>query len=171
MNRCDDLQGLLARLADGAAAELDAGARARVEAHLADCASCRMALADQRQVAGVLRSRPAVRPTASFAASLSARLDDASGWLGMLDWRAWTFRLAPVAMALGVIAFATGASTVSSSGETVSTPATIDSWTRGVSESSPAASAVWQDVASSDALLERMLTGGSTGQQERSDAR
>jgi hypothetical protein len=171
MTRCDDIHGLIARLADDDAEHLDTEARGRVDAHLADCASCRTALDDQRHVVSVLRSRPAARPAPAFTASLSARLDDASGLLGLLDWRAWTFGLAPVAMALAIIAFATSAS---SSGQAVgapSTAATIDSWTRAVGEPSSVASAVWQEGTTADTLLETMLTGGHIAQRESSDAR
>jgi anti-sigma factor RsiW len=167
MTGCDDKHRLLARLADeGAADALTAGERAAIDAHLAQCAECRAALDEQRLVAGILRARPALVPSAAFAVRLASRLDEVSGWLGILDWRVWTFRLAPVALALALAALFTG---------TASTPdgstATLDAWTRSVAEPSSVASAVWQDGTSSDALLETMLTGSSAGQRENSDVR
>ena len=51
------------------------------------CASCRAALDTQRAVAAWLRTRPADRLSPQFAARLAARLDDASGWFGIADWR------------------------------------------------------------------------------------
>ena len=83
----------------------------------------------------------------------------------MLDWRVWTFRLAPVALALGLFAVFAGTSVT-----TDASTASLDGWTRGVPEPSTAASAVWQGVTSSDALLETLLTG-ATSQQETPDVR
>jgi len=169
---CDDRQRWLARLADPVESEVLTDAeRAGIETHLAGCEACRAALADQRLVAGVLRARLPLQPSAAFAATLAARLDEASGWLGLLDWRTWTFRLAPVAMALSLVAVfsgshsAAGAGTstaaVPASGSGETTAATLETWTRGVSESTSVASAVWQDRTSSDALLETMILGSA----------
>jgi len=167
---CDDRQRWLARLADPVESEvLTEAERAAIEAHLASCEPCRAALADQRFVAQALRARPALEPSPAFAARLAARLDDASGWLGLLDWRLWTFRLAPVALALFLVAVLSGASSTTTSETNEPTVATLDTWTRSVNESTPAA-AVWQDRTSSDALLETMLLGAATA-RENGDVR
>ena len=168
---CGDRQRPLARLADPVESQgLSESERAALGAHLDGCDACREALADQRLVAGVLRTRSPLQPSAAFASRLAARLDEASGWLGMLDWRTWTFRLAPVALAIFLVAvFSSPASTIetsaarspSSGGSSESTSATIEAWTRGVSESTSVASAVWQDRTSSDALLETMILGSA----------
>ncbi len=161
---CEDRQRWLARLADTSASDaLTAADRAQIESHLQACESCRAALADQRYVAGVLSARPALEPSPAFAAALAARLDQASGWLGLLDWRLWTFRLAPIALAVLLFAVFSGSSPTSSAPVvTDSAVATLETWTRGVSESTSVASAVWQGRTSSDALLETMLLGTST---------
>ena len=165
MTACVDRHRMLARLADVTAADAPTvGERAELEAHLAECAACRDALAEQRLVSTLLRSRPELVPSAAFARQLASRLDDASGWLGILDWQVWTFRLAPVAVVLALAALFAGTSATSDV-----SPATIDTWTRSVAESSPGASAVWQDGTSPDSLIETMLTG--TGAREAGDVR
>jgi hypothetical protein len=171
---CADRQRQLVRLADPTeSAAWTAADRADLEAHLDQCADCRAALAEQRFVAGVLQSRPALQPSPAFAVKLAARLDEVSGWFGLLDWRTWTLGLAPVALAIFLIAVFAGSSsnpTVNSS--TAETPAaTLETWTRGVNETSSVASAVWQDRTSSDALLETMLLGGSSQTREDADVR
>lgn len=163
MRACDDTHQLLARAADDA---LTPEEQATLDLHLARCLECRTALDEQRRVAGMLRSRPALAPSAAFAARLAMRLDEASGWLGILDWRVWTFRLAPVALAIGLAALFAGAAPTAD----VST-ATLEAWTRSVAEPSSEASAVWQDRTSSDALLDTMLSGAGGGQRERNDVR
>jgi len=171
---CGDRRRQLVWIADAAESEtLTAAERADLEAHLDQCADCRAALAGQRFVAGVLRSRPALQPSPAFAVNLAARLDEASGWLGMLDWRVWTFRLAPIALAIFLIAVFAGSSSTSSGtpGATETATATLETWTRGVNETSSVAAAVWQDRTSSDALLETMLLGGSTASREDANVR
>jgi len=166
---CDDRQGWLARMADPAeSGALTAAERARLEAHLDRCAECRAALADQRFVASALRGRAALEPSPAFAGQLAARLDETSSWLGLLDWRVWTLRLAPVALAIFLAAVFSGSpstSTATTSGTEI-TPATLDTWTHGVDESSSVASAVWQDRTSSEALIETMLLGSSMARED-----
>ena len=114
MTACGDKHRMLARLADGSGADAPtAEDQAELDAHLAECAACRSALDEQRLVANVLRSRPALVPSAAFSRRLASRLDEASGWLGILDWRTWTFRLAPVAAALAIAALLAGTSSTS----------------------------------------------------------
>jgi len=162
MTACDDKLRLLVRLADEAAADtLTTGERAGIEAHLAACASCRAALDDQRVVAQILRSRPVLEPSRAFAVRLASRLDEVSGWLGILDWQAWTFRLAPVALALVVAAFFTATSSTTDGSD-----ATIEAWTRGVAEPASVASVVWQDGTTADVLLETVLTGSAGAERE-----
>jgi hypothetical protein len=155
MNACADRERWLARVVDGTADLLTDAERAALDAHLAICAGCRDALEDQRFVSGLLRSRPPLRPSPAFAARLSSRLDDVSGWLGLLDWQAWTFRLAPVAVGLLLAAIYSGAGSPVES-NAPSSP-TLETWARDVADASSAASAVWQGDASPDALIESML--------------
>jgi hypothetical protein len=151
---CREAERLIARRAD---AVLDDAAAAILDDHLRRCGSCRAALDDQRVVAGVLRSRPADRLTAQFEARLAARLDDAAGWFGVADWRAWTFRLAPIAAVLAVAAFLTSAGTSSTTAATIS----LEEWTVGAAGGSSPASMLWDSEVTVDALLESMLAGNA----------
>jgi hypothetical protein len=146
---CDDAARAIVRLSDGT---LDAGARATLDAHLELCADCRAALETQRAVAAWLRSRPADRVFDQFAARLSARLDDASGWFGIADWRAWTLRLTPAAALLA--AFVLLGSAAADMGFTV------DDWALNADDTS--AWLLQSDVSpdeSLDALVESIVTG------------
>ena len=114
---CEQAESLLVRAADGT---LDADRRAEMDRHLATCAACREAMDVQRSARALLGARPdaAVRP--GFATRVMANLpaQDPGGaldttafgggdWLDLLNWRAWTIRLAPVAATL-VLAAALG---------------------------------------------------------------
>ena len=155
MLSCDDAAGLIARRADGA---LDAADLSLLDAHAAGCAACRAALEDQRRIAAILRSRPPERLSPRFNATLAAKLDDASGWFGIADWRIWTFRIAPVAGALGLAAFLTAGASAGTSSPTV------EEWTFSTPDTSSSASALWQDDVTTDSLLEAILTGsGGSG--------
>jgi predicted anti-sigma-YlaC factor YlaD len=151
---CD--HSLLGRYADDADA-LTGQDRARVEAHLETCASCRAALDDQRAVIGVLRGRLESTPLPGLVARVSARIDrdENAGWLGLANWRAWTVGLAPVAAGLMMLAFL-GTDTTASTG-TTATPSTFDEWTTSAAGSS--ASVFLQPAASGEALIEAVLTG------------
>lgn len=162
MNACADKERWLARMVDGTADVLTDAERAALDAHLATCAGCRDAFEDQRLVSVLLRSRPPLRPSPAFAARLSSRLDDVSGWLGLLDWQAWTLRLAPVAIGLLLAAIYSGAAVES----TAPSSPTLETWARDVSDASSAVSAVWQGEASPDALIETML-GVQQGREGR----
>ena len=150
---CDEASGAIARRADGAAET--AGERARLDAHLLACASCRAALEAQQSVSNLLRSRESETLSPAFASRLAARLDDASGWFGLLDWRVWTFRLAPVAAGLALAAYLTTGS-ASDSGAAI----TLNDWAAATTAQSEAA-LLWQQDVTSDSLLESMLAGGS----------
>lgn len=155
---CDDAARAIVRLSDGT---LDAGARATLDAHLELCADCRAALETQRAVAAWLRSRPADRVSDQFATRLSARLDDASGWFGIADWRVWTLRLAPVAALLA--AFVLFGSAPSE------TALTIDDW--ALDADSSTATLLLQSDISADAVIESIVIGDDTaGNGGTSDA-
>jgi hypothetical protein len=147
---CTDIAQLIARLADDDAS-LAADVRAPLDAHLASCESCRAALETQRNVSAVLRMRPVDRVSPGFAARLAERLDEASGWFGIADWRAWTLRLAPVAAALAL-------ATYLGLGGSTSPTTTLEEWTLGVTDSSPASLLLQSDV-SAESVMESMITG------------
>ena len=155
---CSDAVPLIVRRAEDAESFpeglpelIDAQTRAELDAHLEGCASCRAELDAQRAVSTWLRTRPADRLSPHFASRLAARLDDASGWFGIADWRAWTLRLAPVAAALAL-------ATYLGLGASAQTPATIEEWTLGTSESSTEAM-LWDSRVSAESIMETMLTG------------
>jgi anti-sigma factor RsiW len=148
MLSCDDATRLIARRADGDV--LDVSAAAALDSHLAGCSSCRDAVPAQRAVAELLRARPAERVSPRFHARLAKRLDDDGGWFGMADWRAWTIRLAPAAVALALAAFLT-------SGQMAASPISLEEWTVGSTDSSSPASVLWDSDLSSDSVLESML--------------
>jgi len=162
---------LLARAADGALSDAE---QRDVQAHLEGCAACREALDAQRLVARALVARAAVEPTAGFASRVSARLDaQQRGILDLANWRAWTVGLAPVAAALVVVAYL-GIGTTTTS-ETVTTTAsdtaTFESWASASAGMTPAA-VFLQPSASSDQLLETVLTGAAPStSRETSDVR
>jgi anti-sigma factor RsiW len=146
MLSCDEAERFIARAVDGGA--LDADGRAALTVHLDRCARCRAALETQRAVSAWLRLRPADRVSPDFLAQLSERLDEAAGWLGMADWRAWTLRLAPVAAVLA-LAILFGGSSLDSS-------VTIDEWTY---DSADSGAALWQSGVSVDSALESLVIG------------
>jgi anti-sigma factor RsiW len=147
---CQQVVSLLARRADDADG-LDAAVRAEVDAHVAGCRACQRDLGAQRDVAAWLRSRPADRLSSQFASRLGARLDEASGWFGIADWRVWTLRLAPVAAALAL-------ATYLGLGASSQTAVTLDDWTAGTADESAVSVLLEPDV-SADAVVETMLTG------------
>ncbi|HSK09432.1 MAG TPA: zf-HC2 domain-containing protein [Vicinamibacterales bacterium] len=69
---CEDCSNLLDDLIDGT---LAGEGRARVEAHLRDCARCRAEAADLRRIREEARSLPRLEPPAGGWARLSAALD------------------------------------------------------------------------------------------------
>jgi len=147
---CHDVAPYIAGRADNHAS-LDIAIRAQVDAHLEGCASCRAALDTQRAVSAWLRTRPLDRLSPHFASRLAARLDDASGWFGIADWRRWTLRLSPVAAALAL-------ATYLGLGVTTQAPTTIEEWTLGTSESSTE-TMPWDSGVSAESVMETMLTG------------
>jgi hypothetical protein len=148
---CNEATRLMARLAD-AAASLDEEARAGVDAHVQSCAACRTTLETQREVAAWLRARPADRVSPQFSARLAERLDAASGWFGIADWRVWTLRLAPVAAALA-LAIVLGSESAAPS------TVTLEDWTIGDVDTSSPVSLLSRPDLTPESLIETMLTG------------
>ncbi|HET7217716.1 MAG TPA: hypothetical protein VFJ02_06690 [Vicinamibacterales bacterium] len=138
----------MARAVDGGG--LGEAERGELGAHLDRCDACRAAFETQRAVSAWLRLRPADRVSPDFAARLSARLDDAAGWFGIADWRAWTLRLAPVAAVLA-------AAILFGAGSSIDRSVTIDEWAYEAADGG--AAVLWQSDVTAESALESLLTG------------
>ena len=114
---CQEFESRLVRAADGA---LDAGDQIALDAHLHVCGACRAALADQRAVRQALAARPTLRAQPDFASRVAAAIEADRSWLDRLDFRAWTWRLVPVAAALSFVTWMVvrGAATAATPGPT-----------------------------------------------------
>jgi hypothetical protein len=162
MQSCSEAAPLIARHADGS--PLDRVAAAALEEHLRACAACRALVADQRLVLDVLRSRPAEQLSRGFASRLAGRLDDAGGFLGIADWRAWTFRLAPFAAAAVFAA-------VLFSGAESAAPVNLEEWAVANADTASRATLLWDTEITADSVLETMLVGENAGTGGTSDVR
>lgn len=104
---CDEARPLIVRdVGDRADAPTDETRRRALRRHLAVCAACREIRDEQRAVGVALASRPDRDPPPDFATRVMVNLEPAGNWLDALDWHRWTFRLAPVATALLLVAAA-----------------------------------------------------------------
>jgi hypothetical protein len=115
---------------------------------------------DQDLVAAVLQTMPPPEVRGDFVARVNARIDAAAGWLGLADFRLWTLRLAPAALALALVAiFWTTPSSPATSSSTVTAASST-----AASSFSPASSSDWQTEVSGDALIEAALSprGGTS---------
>jgi len=160
---------LIARAADGAS--MSDADRRMLEAHLEACAACRDELDAQCMVAQVLHARTDTAARANFSARVAARIehDTAPGFLDLVNWRAWTVGLAPVAAALVLLAYLGVGSTSVVATPTDST-ATFETWVSASAGSTPAA-VFLQPAASGDQLLETVLTGAVPSSGESSNVR
>ena len=173
--QCLDVAPFIARRAD-APETLDGTILRAVDTHVADCASCRALLDEQRAVAGMLRMRPATDVSRRFGAQLSARLDEASGWFGIADWRRWTLRLTPVAAALALATYlGLGTSTQAPVSVPATLPLSLNDWAFAAAEGqagSARESLLWESGVSAESVLETMLTPeGSTNSRESGNVR
>ncbi len=82
----------------------------------------------------MLRMRPANDVSLRFGAQLSARLDDASGWFGIADWRRWTLRLTPVAAALALATYLGLGTTIRRRRRSCDVPQSVNDWALGAAE-------------------------------------
>jgi anti-sigma factor RsiW len=154
---CKDAGPMIAAAADDA---LEPARRAHLDAHVGACPACRAALVDQRMVRTVLSSMPASAPSPNFLARVNARIDEASGWFGLTDFRVWTLRLVPAAAALALVGFlglpAALGITTSSDTPAKQTAQAPDARVTGATFS-PASLADWQRDVTPDALLDAAL--------------
>ena len=145
---CSRFESLLVRAAD---LSLDAPGRAELDRHLSDCPVCRMALDDQRAAIAMLRARPPLQAHPSFSAAVMARLESEASWLDILDFRRWTWRLAPAAGALLAATWLLLAGT-SAGPQTAQTAAETP-----FAPELPVSAALWQDSVSDTSVLSLML--------------
>ena len=128
-----------------------------VSDHLSSCADCRAAMEDHRLVMRVLTTRRDAPVPLGFATRVVASLESGQGWLDALNWRLWTYRLAPVAAALLLVSILTLAPATSR------TPAEfaqlVDAWAADDNaDAVPMFSVFWQQDVTEDDLLEAVLT-------------
>jgi anti-sigma factor RsiW len=135
--KCSDVERLLAAKADGA---LDAERERALDTHLSGCAACRRLLDDQVLVRSMLAAAPVPDPPRNFLARVNAAIDaEDAGWFGLVDFRAWTFRLVPAAAAIALVAVL-WPSTPAATNQTPQTatarefrPSQVSDWERDVS--------------------------------------
>ncbi len=157
--RCDLFEGLLARAADDA---LDPSDQARLHAHLAACPSCADALAAQREMREALHvlagaptiTRAGDRAVATLRAD-ARRADRTRQWIEVLDWRRWTWRLAPVAAALAV-----AVATVSRPAAATLPAAEVTPQVETTDPTRPASAALVTGEVTGEQLLQLLLSGG-----------
>jgi anti-sigma factor RsiW len=115
---CDDLIPALVRAAEGSLAALSAQDQAALTAHLATCAACAEALADQQAMRQALVTLAATPQSTYVGTRVMAELRaarPATTWLDSLDWQRWTWRLVPVAAALAIVVGSVAQTTASES--------------------------------------------------------
>ena len=157
--RSDDVERAVITRATG---RLDAVDAEPPEAHLDDYAACREAAGGQDDVAAVLSARPDAAPPLGFATRVMAHLDGPPTWLDVINWRRWTVRLAPVAVAL-LVAAGVGLRPAEAV-EPIEFSDLVTGWVE-VDDAAgpPALSLLWQEEVTDDALLEAVLTSGRDG--------
>ena len=105
---CVEYESLILRAVDGC---LDSDQQSLLDAHMATCATCREALADQRTLATLVATAFDVEPSAGFRVRVLAGLEPAETWFDRLDFRRWTWRISPVAAGLALAAWLVASST------------------------------------------------------------
>lgn len=152
--QCDDVGPLMLRRLEG---RLEADEGQRLERHLEQCEACRETLDAQRRVAAVLSSRPVAEAPQGFAGRVMANLEPGPGWLDALNWRIWTFRLAPVAAGLMVVV-AMGFGPTEAAGPLEFSDLVAEWVVDEDAEGLPAFSLLWQEEVTDGTLLEAVLT-------------
>lgn len=156
---CEEWLPALLRAADDR--QDDSDAAARLAAHLRGCDACRLVLAEQRDTRRLLAARARATTPPGFAARVLSAVHGAPHWTDLLSWRTWTYRLAPVAAALllmaGLLASSTGSQAPPAAG---GVEEVVDVWTYGAVEGGalPAYALLGQDGVSGDRLLDAILS-------------
>jgi len=151
---CNELEPLMLRQLDG---RLTAEEAQRFERHLERCDDCREAFDTQARVASILSARPETEASLGFTHRVMANLETEPDWLDLLNWRAWTFRLAPVAAALVMVA-ALGFEPTEAAEPLEFSDLVTDWVVEQDGEVSPAVSLLWQEEVAEETLLEAVLT-------------
>lgn len=99
MNPCPDYIEQLARAAELEEHALDAA----LAAHLAACAHCRAALAEQREVRALLLARPPLAASPALRVRVREAIEREQPWTDVIDFRRWTWRLFPIAAAVAIV--------------------------------------------------------------------
>ena len=157
---CDDVGPLLLRRLEG---RLEGDDWHRLESHLQHCSACREELDGQQAVAAVLASRPSSGASPAFINRVMAAVEPERSWLDVLNWRAWTFRMAPVAAALALVA-ALGFGPTEAA-EPLEFVDLVAEWVvEDDAETLPPFALFWDDAVAEEALLEAVLTASSDEQ-------
>ena len=152
--RCDEVEPLLFRRVAG---RLEGDEGRRLERHLGQCEACRETIEAQRSVSAVLSARPVAEAPLGFVSRVMTHLVAAPGWLDVLNWRVWTFRLAPVAAVLVVVAALGFGPTEAAAPLEFSD--LVAAWVAEEdAETLSAFSLLWQEEVTDDTLLEAVLT-------------
>ena len=128
---CGDYIGLLVRAADDS---LDAAGRARLDAHMLTCETCRSAFDSQQTAHVMLAGAFDVDAPLGFTTRVLAHLERDRPWLDRFDFRRWTWRVSPLAAGLVLVAWI-----VAAGSQTTSASAVIDVVTAVEAGTEPAA--------------------------------
>ena len=151
---CEEARPLITRAAEG---QGEAGTPPGLAGHLATCPACRQAWEDQQVVINVLLRRPDVAVSWGFPGRVIASLETAARWLDVLNWRLWTYRLAPLAACLLVIAVLSVGRTVQV--EPLEFSELVEAWvTEEGSDTRPTFTLFWQEDVTEETLLDAVLT-------------
>ena len=154
---CDEWRPLVLQAAENRLDDLDAAERRRFESHLTLCAGCRAALEDQRAVREVLTSRVDVAVPSGFSDRVVAQVTPGLRWVDVLSWRAWTFRLAPVATGLLLFSLLTAGTATTEADLPVGLPDLAEAWAFG-GDVSPSFEVWGYEDVSGDVLLDVVLS-------------
>ncbi|MCY4600094.1 MAG: hypothetical protein OXF27_09260 [Acidobacteria bacterium] len=158
---CKEWLPALLQAADDDWTASDPAERGRLAEHLDRCAACRRALAEQRVVRQALAARTDAMVPAGFAARVLADVRVVPHWMELLHWRTWTYRLAPVAAALLLMAgLAVRSAADPTPADAGNVAGLVDAWTFGASENGalPAYALLGEDDVNGDLLLETILS-------------
>jgi anti-sigma factor RsiW len=168
MSNCESAEALIVREADALLAQPE---REQLDRHAESCAGCKGRREANLAVKAVLAGRVDADVPPAFAAGVVARTVSGMtpGWLTDIDWRRGTEWMVPVAAGLALLAVLAGNTPPSTSTETGTGTAVIES-AGAVEDELAGASLPAQDMTSEE-LLAAMLGAVPGGSQGTSDGR